>query len=465
MQEHKLWFEHALIGDDWHRDVLMSVGADGTIAGIRSDAPADGAVRHEGAGLPGIANVHSHAHQRAMAGLTERSGPGPDSFWTWRELMYRFLGRMTPEDLQAIAAQLYVECLKAGYTAVGEFQYLHHQPDGHPYETRAEMSLRTLAAAREAGIAITLLPTLYAFGGFGGVPAGEGQRRFLNDAEGFLRIVEILAGTIDGDADAALGISPHSLRAVTPELMAEALAGLDAIAPGAPVHIHVAEQVREVEECIAWSGGARPVAWLMDRIGIDARWCLIHATHMDEGETDRLAQSGAVAGLCPLTEANLGDGLFPAPRYLEAGGRIAIGSDSHVSRSPAAELSMLEYGQRLIHRSRNALAGGPGRSTGRTLFDRVRLGGAQIMGRRTGRFAIGARADIAVLDTAAPALVSREGDALLDSWIFASDGGAVRDVYVGGRQVVAGGRHEREDEIAARYRTALDRLLAEPSVG
>lgn len=462
MREHKVWFEAALTEDGWRDDILVTIDGAGAIAEISCGATPGDALRLGGAAVPGAANVHGHAHQRAMAGLTERSGTGPDSFWTWRAIMYRFLGQMTPEDLEAVAAQLYVECLKGGYTAVGEFQYLHHQPDGRPYDYRAEMSLRTLAAAREAGIAITLLPTLYAHGGFGGAPAGEGQRRFLNDADGFLDIVATLQGAIAGDADAALGIAPHSLRAVTPELLDEAVAGLGRIAPGAPIHIHVAEQVREVEDCIAWSG-ARPVEWLMDHVGVDPRWCLIHATHMDEVETDSLAGSGAVVGLCPTTEADLGDGIFPARRYLEAGGRIAIGSDSHVSRSPAAELRMLEYGQRLIHRARNVLAGGPERSTGRALYDRVLTGGAQVMARETGRIGVGARADIVVLDTAAPALAARTGDALLDSWVFASDSGPVRDVFVGGRHVIAEGRHRNEDEIARRYRAALERLMAAAS--
>ena len=306
-----------------------------------------------------------------MAGLAERSGPGPDSFWTWREVMYGFLDRMGPEDLEAVAAQLYVEMLKAGFTCVGEFQYLHNQPDGTPYDRTAEMSLRTVVAAERAGIGITSLPTLYAHGGFGGRKIEGRQARFHNDAGSFLNIVEALCRDAEGNPNRSVGISPHSLRAVTPELLGEVLAGLDALAPAAPVHIHVAEQTREVDDCLEWSG-ARPVEFLLDRFPVSERWCLIHATHITEAETRGIARSQAVVGLCPTTEANLGDGIFPARDFLAAEGRIAIGSDSHISVSPVEDLRLLEYGQRLVHRARNVLADGPETSTGRGLFERRR---------------------------------------------------------------------------------------------
>jgi formimidoylglutamate deiminase len=313
---------------------------------------AEGALRVSGIALPAMPNVHSHAHQRLMLGLAERAGPGADSFWTWREAMYGFALRLSPEDLEVVAAQLYVEMLKAGFSVVGEFQYLHHQPDGTPYANPAEMSLRCLAAAEAAGIAITILPTLYAHGGFGGQPPATGQRRFINGAEGFLKIVDRLS--IQAENMQRVGISPHSLRAVTPPLLREVMAALP---PDAPIHIHVAEQAKEVEDCLA-ACCRRPVEMLLAEFDLSSRWTAIHATHMTAGETAALARSGAIAGLCPTTEANLGDGIFPATDYMKPGGMIAIGSDSHITVSPAEDLRMLEYSQRLRDRARNALASG-----------------------------------------------------------------------------------------------------------
>jgi formimidoylglutamate deiminase len=335
---------------------------------------------------------------------------------------------------------------------VGEFQYLHHQPDGTPYGNPAEMSLRCLAAAEEAGIAITILPTLYAHGGFGGQPAAGGQRRFINDAEGFLKIVEKLS--IQGDDLRRVGISPHSLRAVSVPLLREVIAALP---PDAPIHIHLAEQVREVEDCLAFSG-RRPVEMLLDEFSLSERWTAIHATHMTAEETERLARSGAIAGLCPTTEANLGDGIFPATSWTKAGGAIAIGSDSHVTVSPAEDLRMLEYSQRLRDLTRNALAGGPGRSTGRTLYEAALAGGARSLHQPVGAIAPGLRCDIAVLDGEHPLLWGRREDAALDSWIFSGGNALVKDVFVAGRQVVKDRRHIHEDQIARNFRAALRRL-------
>ena len=458
MTHRKLQFDQAYLPSDWASDVVIHVDAAGDISDIETSTRSDDAERMSGVALPGVPNVHSHAHQRAMAGLAERSGPGPDSFWTWREVMYGFLDKMGPEDLEAVAAQLYVEMLKSGFTSVGEFQYLHNQPDGTPYDRAGEMSLRTVAAASDAGIGITSLPTLYAYGGFGGAEATGRQNRFFNDADSFLAIVESLQQGADGDANQSVGISPHSLRAVTADLLQEVVTGLDAMAPGAPIHIHVAEQTKEVDDCVAWSSGARPVEYLLDHFPVSDRWCLIHATHMTRDETSAVARSGAVVGLCPTTEANLGDGLFPAPDYLREGGRIAIGSDSHISISPVEDLRVLEYGQRLIHRARNVLADGPDVSTGRSLLDRVLSGGARCLGRRIGRLEPGARADVIVLDTSSPLLFGRQGDALIDSWIFSGNQPCVSDVFVGGRHVVQDGRHIRQDEIAQNYRSTIKRL-------
>ncbi|KAB2913706.1 MAG: formimidoylglutamate deiminase [Hyphomicrobiaceae bacterium] len=442
----------ALLETGWHRNVLFTVEGR-MIVDIAPDvAPPPAAERLQGIAVPGVANVHSHAFQRAMAGLAERRGPEDDSFWTWREIMYRFLAVMTPNDVEAVAAWLYVEMLEAGFTSVGEFHYLHNAPDGARYADPAEMGSRIVAAAEAAGIGLTLLPCFYAHGGCGGLPPVPGQARFLSDLDGFARLVDASRRHVARLDGANLGIAPHSLRAVD----ARELRALVAAHPVGPIHIHAAEQTREVDECTAWSG-ARPVEWLLDNMGVDARWCLIHCTHMTDKESRRLAQSGAVAGLCPITEANLGDGIFEAPRYLGAGGRFAIGSDSNVRISLGEELRTLEYGQRLRERKRNRL-GPPGSSTGRHLFDAARRGGAQALGLSSGALAAGNAADIVILDDTSPALVARTGDAVLDSWTFAAGDGIARDVYAGGRRVVAGGRHVRRDEIRARFTRTLARL-------
>jgi formimidoylglutamate deiminase len=457
MHPRKLQFATALLADGWADEVTVVVDADGIITGVTAGRGEADATLIAGAAVPAVPNVHSHAHQRAMVGLAERSGAGHDTFWTWRETMYGFARVMTPDDLEAVAAQLYVEVLKSGSTAIGEFQYLHHQPDGSPYVEAAEMSMRCLQAARQAGIAITVLPTLYAHGGFGGKPPGEGQRRFVNGATHFLRIVEALARASRGRRLERVGISPHSLRAVTINLLTEVLDGLDALVPEAPVHIHVAEQMKEVEDCLAWSG-RRPVQYLLENLPVSERWTAIHATHLTSTETAALARSGAVVGLCPTTEANLGDGIFPAPSYLGQGGAIAIGSDSHVTVSPAEDLRQLEYSQRLLLRARTVLAGGPHRSTGRRLLEAALEGGARSLAQPVGAIAAGRRCDIAVLDTDHPALYGRRGDALLDAWIFSAGNAAVRHVLVAGEPVVSDFRHVREEEIGRAFRAAIDRL-------
>ncbi len=448
----KFHFASALTGDGWQDDVTVAVDAAGMIASVQAGWKAG--LHIKGIAVPAVPNVHSHAHQRLMLGLAERAGPGADSFWTWREAMYGFALRLSPDDLEAVAAQLYVEMLKAGFSVVGEFQYLHHQPDGTPYANPAEMSLRCMAAAEQAGIAITLLPTLYAFGGFGGQAPVAGQRRFINDAERFLSIHEALRAAAKGHALTRAGISPHSLRAVTPELLREVIGGID---KASPIHIHVAEQTREVDDCIAYAG-QRPVEMLMANFDLSLRWTAIHATHMTEDETARLARSGAIAGLCPTTEANLGDGIFPAVEFLNAMGTIAIGSDSHISVSPAEDIRMLEYSQRLRDRTRNALAAGPGQSTGRSLFDAVCRGGAQSMAQPVGMIAPGLRADIAVLDDEHSSLIGRTQDAALDTWIFSAGNSCIKDMIVGGHHVVKDRHHAHEDIIARNFRAALGRL-------
>jgi formimidoylglutamate deiminase len=403
--------------------------------------------------LPGMPNLHSHAFQRAMAGLAERKGKADDSFWSWREAMYGFAATIGPEQLQAIAAQLYVEMLKAGYTRVCEFHYLHQQPDGAPYAEPAAMSLALIEAAREAGIGLTLLPVLYMSGGFDGRALGERQRRFGHDVDGYLRLLETLQAQV-GD-DLRVGIALHSLRAVPEQAMREVLAS--PLASAGPVHIHIAEQIGEVQDCLA-RRGARPVEWLFDHADVDARWCLVHATHLTDAETAQIAASGAVVGLCPTTEANLGDGLFPLPAYLDAGGILGIGSDSHISVSPVEELRWLEYGQRLQTRHRNIAARHPGDSVGETLWRATLRGGTQASGLPAGELRGGARADLIVLDDASPLLAARDERSVLDSFLFAGNTPLVRDVMCGGRWVVRDFHHHNEERIAARYRQAVTGL-------
>ena len=452
MESGNFHFTSALTSEGWQSGVTVAVDAQGMINSVTAGSK-DG-FYIKGIAIPAVPNVHSHAHQRLMLGLAERAGPGADSFWTWREAMYGFALKLSPDDLQAVAAQLYVEMLKSGFSVVGEFQYLHHQPDGTDYDDPAEMSLRCMAAADQAGIAITVLPTLYAYGGFGGQAPVAGQRRFINGAEGFLAIYERLRQA-SGHPLSRVGIAPHSLRAVTPELLREVISGIDA---SSPIHIHLAEQIKEVEDCVAFSG-RRPVDMLLREFDLSPRWTAIHATHMNADETLRLAQSGAIAGLCPTTEANLGDGIFPAVDFMASKGAIAIGSDSHISVSPAEDIRMLEYSQRLRDRTRNALAAGPGQSTGRSLFDAVCRGGALSMMQPVGVIAPGHRADIAVLDDDHPVLIGRIEDAVLDTWIFSGGNSCVKDMIVAGHHVVKDRHHHNEAIIARDFRAAVRRLV------
>jgi formiminoglutamate deiminase len=448
-----LWFETALIDDGWARDVRLTVtGA--RIESIQVGVPPAVGDERGGIALPGLCNVHSHAFQRAMAGLTEFRGPTADDFWTWRELMYRFLDRITPEDVEAIAAQAYAEMLEAGFTRVGEFHYLHHDAEGAAYADLAEMAHRIVAAAAYTGIGLTLLPVFYLHANFGGAPPSPGQRRFLNGPERFARLMEASQAALTPLPDALLGVAPHSLRAVTPD----ELELIRPLAPRGPVHIHAAEQTREVDDCLAWSG-QRPVEWLLNHADVDESWCLIHATHLAPSEIQRLAGRGAVAGLCPITEANLGDGVFPTGQYLDAGGRFGIGTDSNILIDVAQELRALEYAQRLTLRSRNVLGSAARPSTGASLVAGALAGGHQALGRDSVSLAVGAPAEFVVLDPDHLAIHGRQGDALLDGWAFAGDRGVVKTVWRQGLRVVEGGRHKNREAISARYRRALDKLL------
>jgi len=433
-----LFFENLLLPDGWARDVLVGVAA-GRVARVTVGA-APGEADIHAIGLPGLRNLHSHTFQRAMAGLAEYRGAGEDNFWSWREQMYRFALTMTPEDVQAAAAQAFVEMLESGFTGVAEFHYLHHQPDGTPYANIAEMAERVAAAADEAGISLLLLPVFYAHSNFGGAAPVAGQRRFINNLDAF--------GKLYGkcQALAPAGVAPHSLRAVTP---AE-LAALVALGKDRPFHIHISEQVKEVADCEAWSG-MRPVEWLLGHATVDERWCLIHATHVTPAERDGIAATGAVAGLCPITEANLGDGVFPAKAYA---GAFGVGTDSNVLIDAAAELRQLEYAQRLVRLQRNVLtAAAP--AAGTSLWLGAAAGGAKASG-VPGGIRVGAAADFVTLDVARLGPVAEQGaETALNAAVFASRGPMVDCVWVGGKKIVEGGRHGQ----AARVRAAFDAML------
>ncbi len=464
-----LFADCALLPEGLRRAVRLDIGADGRFTAVTPETTPDGAEQLRGPVLPGLVNVHSHAFQRAMAGLAERSSAAPeatgattaskDSFWTWRQVMYRFLAVLSPDDVQIIATQLYLELLAHGYTTVTEFHYLHHDPSGQPYAQPAEMALRLVAAARTAGVALTLLPVLYAHSGFGGADPLPSQRRFLHDSAGYARLLGELHTRVRHEPLVRLGIAPHSLRAVTPTELHEAITALDALDPAAPIHLHIAEQEAEVQACLRFTG-ARPVHWLLDQVAVGPRYCLVHATHLDDHEVDRLARSGAVAGLCPTTEANLGDGIFAGARYFAQGGRLAIGSDSNVCVDPFEELRVLEYSQRLLHRQRNVLVGGPDRSVGHELLAAALRGGAQAAGQPTSALAVGQRADLIVLDGDDVSLADRNDDTLLDAVVFGPGRELVRDVLVAGRWVIRDRHHPEAATSRARYRAVLRRLRA-----
>lgn len=450
-----IWAEWALSPEGWQAGQCVNIAADGRIAALWQSETCPARAEPVSTLLPALCNLHSHSFQRAMAGLAERRGSTADSFWTWRQQMYRFVEMITPEDLEAIAAQVQMEMLEAGYAAVGEFHYLHHGAGGLPYNNRAEMCERVAAAAYLSGIGLTLLPVLYQQGSCDGRPLQQEQLRFGNSLHGFQRLKEGADAAVAAlGADSNCGVALHSLRAVEQR----ALAFYGGARGQQPLHIHVAEQTAEVEQIEA-ALGARPVQWLMDNCAVDERWCLIHATHMDERETNALARSGAVAGLCPITEANLGDGVFNGLQYHRAGGRFGIGSDSNVRIALAEELRLYEYSQRLLHRQRTLLAPQSG-SNGRSLYEAAAVGGAQALGRDSARIAVGATADLLALRQRADALIGRSCDSALDSWIFAADDSVVDHVWSAGRHLVQNGRHIRRDQIKPRFVGAMRRMAS-----
>ena len=449
-----LFAKQAKLSSGWAENVRLEL-TEGRITTIENNQvaqPSDIAINTL---LPAIGNLHSHSFQRAMAGMTEFRMTGKDSFWTWRDLMYRFTANLTPEHIEAIAALVFLEMLEAGYASVGEFHYLHHQPDGTPYADLGELSGRIAAAAATTGIGLTHLPVLYTYGGAGQAPLEAGQARFGNSVDRFLELVG-RANLIVADlpADCCVGIAPHSLRATSPDDLKTTLATHQS----GPVHIHIAEQPKEVSEIKAWLG-ARPVEWLLSNLDVTPPWCLIHATHMTSDETIDMAKSGAVAGLCPVTEANLGDGPFNGPSYLNAGGTFGIGSDSNVLISLTEELRTLEYSQRLRDIARNVLVVNEG-SVGETLYMNAAKGSAQALGRGCGEIAIGNLADLVAIDSTARSLCMLRQDQLLDGLVFASKDTVVTDVWSAGRHVVQAGRHIKRDEIVADYRSALHGLVA-----
>jgi formimidoylglutamate deiminase len=459
--KHALFADYAWLPDGWRRNVLLEWDADGTLTHVTPDASARmaGVPRAAGPVLPGMPNLHSHAFQRAMAGLTEYRANVTDNFWSWRDLMYRFAAKITPQGLAAVAQWLYIEMLKAGYTSVCEFHYVHHMPDGNRYANAAELAGQVVEAARTSGIGMTMLPVLYQYSGFGARAPNADQRRFINTPESLLDLLGKLRDAYPESAARRYGVAPHSLRAVSETSLRSLLDGLDQDLSGAPVHIHIAEQTAEVDACLEIEG-ARPVQWLLDRFAVDSRWCLVHATHVDAQETRDLAKSGAVAGLCLTTEANLGDGIFPAHTYLDEQGRFGVGSDSHIGVDWRAELRLLEYGQRLVRRQRNVLASAEAPFVADRLFGAALDGGAHATGRAVGALRAGQRADWLVLDAEHASIAEHAPDAWLSGVVFCEHGETpIRDVYTGGVKVVDNRRHRDEERAYAQYRVALAELL------
>ncbi|MEP1209024.1 MAG: formimidoylglutamate deiminase [Rhizobiaceae bacterium] len=450
-----IFAKRALLATGWAENVRFEIAEGRIRAIVLADKPEASDISVDTL-LPALANLHSHSFQRAMAGMTEyRAAAGKDSFWTWRELMYRFTGQLTPEQIESIAGLVFMEMQEAGYASVGEFHYIHHQGDGTPYGDIGELSHRICAAAAATGIGLTHLPVLYTYGGAGAVPLQAGQARFGNDVDQFLKLVERAeAGMANLPDDCLLGIAPHSLRATSPEDLATVVANRRE----GPIHIHIAEQPREVEEIQNWLG-ARPVEWLLANADVDQNWCLIHATHMTEAETINMAQSGAVAGLCPVTEANLGDGPFNGPGYIQAGGAFGVGSDSNVLITLTEELRTLEYSQRLRDLARNVMVVGEG-SVGATLYQGAAAGGARALARGRGEIAEGELADLIAIDSNDPALCALANEQLLDGLVFAAKDHVVTDLWSAGRHAVKDGRHVERDQLVTDYRKAMASLVA-----
>lgn len=447
--------EQALLPSGWATNVRLSVDDYGLISKIETNAKSHDAERICGPLLPGMPNLHSHAFQRVMAGLAEVAGNPNDSFWTWRDLMYRLVRKITPSQLGIIAQQLYIEMLKAGYTSVAEFHYVHHDINGNAYSNPAELAGEISQAAQNAGIGLTLLPVLYSHSGFGGLPPNEGQSRFINSTEKYLELHAHLEKMLAPQTAQILGLCFHSLRAVTPEQIHKVL---EVSNQQCPVHIHIAEQQKEVDDCLSWSG-QRPLQWLYNNIDVNSRWCLVHATHATNEELQHMIRSQAVAGLCLTTEANLGDGIFPAVSFMSQGGRLGIGSDSHVSVSVVEELRWLEYGQRLRDQKRNRLYKTDQPMIGRSIFNATLSGGAQALGQPVGALSVGCRADWIVLNGDNPYIATSTGDHILNRWLFACNDNQIRDVMVNGKWVIKNSHHAEEIKSQQTFTAVLKQLL------
>lgn len=452
-----LYLEKILLADGWADKQTLTINH-GIITKITSGY-IEGAEKVSGTVIPGMVNCHSHAFQRAFAGFSEQGSEGQDSFWTWRKIMYKFLGQLTVEHAQVIASQLYIEMLKMGYTRVAEFHYLHHDINGQTYSPLSTMAEAIFKAGQTSGIGLTLLPVLYQFSGFGSLAPNEGQKRFINSTEQFNQLVSDCFSLSKSYENTNVGIAPHSLRAVNKTSLLQAVEHVRSLDSKAPVHIHISEQQQEVDDSLVHSG-QRPVEWLLNNAPLDPQWCLIHATHINEQERQGIIASKAIAGICPTTEANLGDGIFPTTEFLAEQGTFAIGSDSHISVNPIEELRWLEYAQRLIKQQRAILATSEQASVGRNLWQQAAKGGAQSTNANTGELAIGKQADLLVLDDKHTRLFANTNQHILDSVIFASQQSPVRDVMVNGKWVVKEGKHNQESEISACFVDIIKELSA-----
>jgi len=459
----KLYAENILIGSQWQSDKTLLINDSGMIQSITTGKDPSAEV-FSGPVIPGMPNCHSHAFQRAFSGYSEyrnfdKNGiAAEDSFWSWRDIMYRFVAKMSPEDLHIVAKFLYIEMLKAGYTSVAEFHYLHHQVENRRYDDPAEMSHQVINAADSVGIGMTHLPVLYTYAGFGEQPPSSAQGRFIHQTEDYLQLLELLNKQYSQQRFFKLGIAPHSLRAVSEQQLAEVVSFMRNMDEYAPIHIHISEQTKEVADSLDFYG-KRPVEWLLDNHQMDNNWCLIHATHLSESEIRGLANSGAIAGICPTTEANLGDGIFPTKRFLSLDGKLAIGSDSHIAINVADELRLLEYGQRLTSHQRAVLVDQDCSSVGQYLYKKAAMDGANALSQNIGEISVGKRADLVILDRDHPSLFSKSESQILDAAIFSCNQLPVRDVFVGGAKVISEGKHSAQQQTTQQYKKVLAKLV------
>jgi formimidoylglutamate deiminase len=457
MPQQTYFIKKALLSQGWAKNVRLGVDDKGLIVSLQANVLAEQDDHRLGLVIPGLVNCHSHAFQRAMAGLTEYQVSPTDTFWSWRKTMYRFANLVSPEDLQDIASYLYLEMIKQGYTSVAEFHYVHHQPSGKPYSSVSQLSQSVINAANIAGINLTLLPVLYMNAGFGDQALLDDQKRFGNSVDSYLALHDEATRYCSHQSQHSVGMALHSLRAVPASSMTEVISHFKDRAHSCPIHIHIAEQTQEVEQSIK-ALGKRPVEWLLDKYDIDKQWCLIHATHMTPKETAQVAKSGATVVICPTTEANLGDGLFPLRQYLDDGGQIAIGSDGNTCTNPMEELRWLEYGQRLLSRTRNVASDDRERHTGTNLYRHCLEGGARSIGQKPGALTLGGRADLIVLDDNSADLANIAADSILDVLIFGTSQSLIKDVMVNGTWKITHYHHADEERIKNTFISATKAL-------